>query len=234
MNRRETEQHRLFGPADARRALVLEVRRPAGWDALATVWQDVQDNWGWPAPAIAVNGRDGFQLWFGLAQAVSADEARACVQLLVTRHLTGLPGHCVGAWSACETGAVPALPPALIQADQWSAFLTPGLAAVFADSPWLDIAPSDDGQADLLAALRPITPAEWARARDAWQRNGPGNANTPPAAPTSAHADGAPANPSPRQFLLQVMHDDAAPLALRVEAAKALLLAPGGASEAGG
>ena len=234
MNRRETEQHRLYGPADARRALVLEVRRPAGWDALAAAWQAVQDDWGWPAPAIAVNGRDGFQLWFALAQTVSADEARACVQLLVSRHLAGLPGHCVGAWSACETGAVPALPPALVQADQWSAFLTPGLAAVFADSPWLDIAPSDDGQADLLASLRPISPAEWVRARDAWQPAAPVNANTPTQALADAQADAAPAGPSPRQFLLQVMHDGAAPLALRVEAAKALLLAPGGLSEAGG
>jgi hypothetical protein len=55
--------------------------------------------------------------------------------------------------------------------------------------------------------------------------------SSPAAAPSAAPSDTAPGGPAvagfsddPRAFLLRVMNDASAPLALRVEAAKALLL----------
>ena len=49
------------------RGLVLELARPAEWPPMARLWQGVQADLGWPAPAIVVNGVDGYQLWFSLA-----------------------------------------------------------------------------------------------------------------------------------------------------------------------
>jgi len=93
--------------------------------------------------------------------------------------------------------------------------VAPDLAPVFAEEPWLDTPPGEEGQADLLARLQSIKSAAL-----------PG-----PAAAAAAGATPAPAtNSDPKRFLLEVMNDASVPLALRIEAAKALL--PG--HEAGG
>lgn len=234
LSRREAEQQRLYDHPTLTRALLLEVGRPGGWDALASVWQGVQDEWGWPAPAIAVNGRDGFQLWFSLAEPVAPEAAQAVLDALRARFLGALPARAVRQWPAEGTLLTPTLPPAPVQAGQWSAFVTAGLAPIFADAPWLDIPPADDGQADLLTALRPIDATAWrtavaavfpqahAGSQAASDTQPPGPALDAPA----AHAPSPAASLGPRQFLLQVMQDDRAPLALRVEAAKALLAHP--------
>ena len=52
------------------RALVIQLARPADWQPLAEVWMGVQTELGLPAPAIAVNGKDGMQLWFSVAAPV--------------------------------------------------------------------------------------------------------------------------------------------------------------------
>ena len=88
MNSLDTELRRLYLHGDVSndassltsadghvRALVLELARPADWRALSTVWHRVQADLGLPEPAIAVNGNDGFQLWFSLAEPVTAAEA---------------------------------------------------------------------------------------------------------------------------------------------------------------
>ena len=72
MTRLQTELERLYlaapaSLADAQgrvRALVLEAVLPASWDRLSAVWQGVQAELELPAPAIAVSGTDGVQLWF--------------------------------------------------------------------------------------------------------------------------------------------------------------------------
>jgi hypothetical protein len=99
--------------------------------------------------------------------------------------------------------------------ERWSAFVAPDLAPLFAETPWLDLPPGDDGQAQLLEALKPVPPAALAAAEAAL-------------APAAVAAPAAPAPGDPVAFLLRVMQDEAAPLALRVDAAKALLphLAP--------
>ena len=240
------------------RALVLELARPADWDTLAPAWQGVQLDLGLPAPAIAVSGVDGIQLWFSLAEAVSATQAQAFLAALRLRYLPDVAPHRVVLMPAPDTssptGAVlhtQPVPAPQAATGHWSVFVAPDLAPVFGDTPWLDSPPGDDGQANVLRGLRSITPAQWAAAvaqcLPAAGRPVAGRlyADTPnaatatatgtaaaaaAAAATAAAADApSPGQPAwavgadPRQFLLSVMNDPCAALALRIEAAKALL-----------
>lgn len=219
------------------RALVLELLRPVDTTALATLWQGAQADLGLPAPGVAVSGQDGLQLWWSLQQAVDLATARQLLQGLQARYLPDLPARRVALWPApADTPGAAPRHTALVPADQgssgrWSAFVAPDLAPVFADDPWLDGAPNPDGQAELLARLASISPAALA---DALQRLQPAPAGAAAAAPTAAAAI-APASATtgasttaypcddPAAFLRAVMNDVGAPLALRVDAAKALL-----------
>jgi hypothetical protein len=115
--------------------------------------------------------------------------------------------------------------------EAWSAFVAPDLAAVFADTPWLEMAPGIDGQADLLTRLSSIRPEAWARAWSALQpapvQDALGLHDAPPAAtPPAPVGPAGDIRHQAQQFLLSVMNDGDAPLAQRVEAAKALLADP--------
>lgn len=249
------------GPADLlaadgrTRALVLALGRPADWAPLARVWQGVQAELALPAPGIAVSGRDGFQLWFSLAVPVPAAAACAFLQGLQARWLGEVDARRVDRWPRPDdaptggprhAGLVPAR-----QADggRWSAFVAPDLAPVFADEPWLDLPPSPEGQAELLARLASIPAEDFSRAlarlapADAAAGppkatpdtaaagpaatvagpHGPTAATTAPGRPVPARPGGDGLWQDPRDFLRAVMNDDAAPLAQRVEAARALL-----------
>lgn len=250
MSRLPREFQRLFhteaGAPGTVRALVLEVARPAQWPILSAVWQGVQAELDLPAPAIAVNGVDGLQLWFPLQQPVDAAAGHAFLDALRQRYLADLPRSRVRlltVGSASEAGAasdpqVEPLQVPAVQADtgNWSAFVAPDLAPIFDEAPWLDIPPGEDGQADLLARLRSITPVAF---EAAWQRLQP-QAEALAVAPLMSHTASlstpsqSPAQPgvhasakaAARQFLLHVMNDTSAPLAQRIEAAKALLQSP--------
>jgi hypothetical protein len=163
-----------------------------------------------PAPAIAVAGSDGYQLWFALAQPVPAGEATSFLSALRTRYLADLAPDRVR--MVAEAQASLRVPPYEIDAGRWSAFVAPDLAALFSEETWLDLPPGADAQADLLSRLQCASPAEWSSARE----------RVAPAATTTAAPD-APRRQDPRQFLLDVMNDRAVDLRLRIEAAKALL-----------
>lgn len=265
MTRLQAEFQRLYLPASADgpgagaapsdlvdaqgrvRALVLELARPADWAVLAKAWHGVQLDLGLPAPAIAVSGVDGIQLWFSLAAAVNVAQAQAFLAALVARYLPDVARHRLALMPAPDasspTGAVLHVRPVPAQqapTGHWSVFVAPDLAPVFADTPWLDSSPNDDGQANLLRGLRSITPNEWAAvgaAVEAAARVAAGAPSVPVAAPpgadkriTSAPAAApGPSQPASasgaeaRQFLLSVMNDHNVALALRIEAAKALL-----------
>jgi hypothetical protein len=230
MNRLQSELQRLYllPSADSpltsehgeARAMVLELARPADWDVLARVWRGVQVDLQLPAPAIAVSGSDGLQLWFSLQEPVRADRAAAFLARLRSRYLAGVaPARLRTMPSA--TG--PAWQAALVPAQQagtenWSAFVAPDLAPVFADTPWLDIPPGVEGQADLLAKLKSIKPAAFDAVMQPLQP--PESPATE--APPSTASDSTP-DIDPRRFLQQVLNDETAALALRIEAAKALL-----------
>lgn len=223
MNRLITELQRLYAApapdkeaADGRvRAMLLELARPADWTALGAVWHGVQADFALPAPAIAVNGRDGYQLWFSLAEPVPAAQALAFLEGLRRRYLGGIKAQRLRLEATTQD-----LPPCQMPSGLWSALLAPDLAPVFADEPWLDTEPGAGGQADLLCRLQPIKPADFRAALD---QLGPGTPS-PTVDTASAAAPSADAGQDePRRFLLGVMNDASAPLHLRIEAAKALL-----------
>jgi hypothetical protein len=218
--------------------MVLELARPASWDGLAKAWRGVQADLDLPAPAIAVSGVDGFQLWFSLAQPVTAGQAMGFLEALRARYLADVAPEriamraCVDA-SGPASAQQPAPPPVERGPGRWSAFVSADLAALFADEPWLDIPPGPDAQADLLSHLASTRPEDFRRALE---RLGP--AATPASVRTSPEPDAAagrgidPAQTrpvatadrqDPRAFLLGVMNDGAVELQLRIEAAKALL-----------
>jgi hypothetical protein len=249
MNRLQLELERLYfgqedGPGDSgsaasrllaagalTRAMVLEVAAPAGWDALSRVWQGVQADLQLPAPAIAITGTDGYQLWFSLEQAIPGGRALSFLRLLQARYLGDVPRDRVRLYPSDASASarhVNPLPPALVAPGQWSAFLAPDLAALFADERWLDLAPSPQAQGELLARLQTTKASDLQRAME---RLGP--TQVPASGLPASHPDPITATQDageghgPRAFLLSVMNDPAVDLALRIEAAKALLSAPG-------
>ena len=218
--RLQAERTRLFRAEDDGRvrALVLSLARPADWAVLGRVWQGVQTDLGWPAPGIAVSGTDACQLWFSLAEPLPPAEAHALLEHLRTRFLADVPPHRVALLPSADGGqqapVMPALQPDHPEGAVWSAYIAPDLAPVFAETPWLDIRPGAEGQAELLSRLSSIRAAE---VRAAW----PGVAAGGAGAASEALAAGGCTDP--RQFLLAVMNDVQVEMALRIEAAKALL-----------
>lgn len=164
----------LVTPGGRVRALVLELGRPADWDALLAVWQGVQADLALPAPAIAVSGTDAYQLWFSVAQAVPVAQAAVFLEGLRQRHLADVAPHRIGMLPApvpaASTPPAPrSLPPELrVPAQQpnghWSAFVTADLARIFADEPWLDLPPNELAQADLLSRMVSIPMDDFERA----------------------------------------------------------------------
>ena len=162
-------------------------------------------------------------------------EAAELLAQLQGRYMAEVRADRVRAWPAADASAAPPVcPPFAAGPERWAAFVTSDLPAVFGDDPALDFAPGADAQADLLARLRPITATPLRRARAVLA---PPDRPSPPAVSPPVPADTArpalltAASPQvrhdePRQFLLAVMNDAETPLALRIEAAKALLMAP--------
>jgi hypothetical protein len=243
MNRLQQELQRLYGlqadaglglDLDARglvdaqgrvRAMVLELARPADWAALSAVWGGAQADLALPAPAIAVNGRDGYQLWFSLLEPVPVPRAAEFLDALRRRYLGDIMPARVAMLPALDAASTRSLVhvqlvPAL-QADSgfWSAFVATDLAPMFANEPWLDMPPNPDGQAQVLAPLKSIPPAEFELAL---QQLRPTTGLAAPGLVSNAPAQTA-ASLDPKRFLLDVMNNDSLDLALRIEAAKALL-----------
>lgn len=231
MNRLSSELQRLYAlPAThdegVTRAMVIEVARPADWAVLSAVWQGVQVDLALPAPAIVVNGRDGFGLWFSLVDPVPLNQAMAFLEALSARYLSGLAPERLALLPLTQGSRPMQALQAFMDAgalevteDQWSAFVAPDLAPVFNDTPWLDLPPSQAGQADLLSRLDSIKTADFHRAL----------VGLAPVAPPATPWQAGQALPEgrvyqdPRQFLLDVMNNEALDMAWRIEAAKALL-----------
>jgi hypothetical protein len=243
MNKLQSEVHRLYVPQAAAgqhtdpdeaslidasgrvRAMVLALAKPADWAVLSKVWQGVQTDLALPAPAIAVSGTDGYQLWFSLAESVPAAQAMVFLESLRVRYLGDIKTQRVGLMPAVDASsplqaAHAAMVPALqANGSHWSAFVAPDLAPVFADEPWLDIAPGTEGQADLLSRLESIQPADFQRALERLRPAPVPSASLPPSGP----AERVGACLDPKRFLLDLMNDETVALGLRIEAAKALL-----------
>ena len=237
--------------ADAQtRTLMLQMDGTGGWPALGGLWRAVQETLELPAPAIAVSGREGMQLWFSLAEPLALPLARAFLAGLRRRFLADVRSQRLQQWPPEQENIAPGPPPQVParcspspdsgenQADgeRWSAFVAADLAPMFDDEPWLELAPNPDGQAELLARLRSIPLADVRRCLALWESEA-ATAQPPAAMAASAAQPSAPVewasphnpahNPSsasdPRQFLQEVVTDPQVPLALRIEAARALL-----------
>ncbi len=225
----------LIDPAGRVRAMVMELTQPPDWEALSRVWHGVQVELELPAPAIAVSGIDGLQLWFSLAEPIAVAQAHAFLEGLRQRFLADIKFNRVRLMPDLDASALRQdLHAALVPAQQevsgnWSAFLAPDLVPVFADSPWLDIAPSEEGQAALLRSFEVMKqPAFEAAFAMLLLTMRPQTSIVPDPANADAHMTHdrsklASAGDDPKQFLLQVMGDDSVALALRIEAAKVLL-----------
>ena len=188
--------------------------RGSAWSDVAGIWQGVQALWGWPAPAIAVDGVGAYQLWFALAHPVPSEQARACAAQALQRWCPQLPLEGMGVYPG---DAPPALPGREAAPDQWSAFVAPDLAALFMDSPWLDGPPSPEAQADLLLRFEPTPAAAWEAAAVPMPPAVPGAVGEAvPAMAQNTYTD-------PRGFLIDVMNNPAVDWRSRIEAAKILL-----------
>lgn len=224
----------LLGSDGMVRAMILEIGAPAHWESISAVWRGVQHELELPAPAIAVSGLDGYQLWFSLAEAVPVSEGHAFLQALRKRFVPEIAPRRIrmlpaGDLPSRQSLLQEAMVPAQLQTGNWSAFVAPDLAPIFVDTPWLDIAPTDEGQAELLRGIRSINRVEWESAQAQLGLLPPavarGNPEPQDAAldPKNTNADATSACQDARQFLLTVMNDETVALALRIESAKALL-----------
>jgi len=251
MNRLQEELRRLYGatatdgddPAPAPslsaadsqvRAMAFQLVRPAAWHELSKLWRGVQAELDLPAPAIAVSGA-GYQLWFSLQQPVERSRAQGFLLRLQERFLPDVAPDRVSTWPGAQPASSQpagiALPPVQLGAERWSAFIAADLAPVFADEPWLDQPPGIEAQGELLSRLVPIDPEAFERALarlDGTQQP----VSTPPSSPAPAagsRGEGPAATAAqdaatePQAFLLEVMRNPDAGLALRVQAAIALL-----------
>ena len=237
MERAETDvpSSALMDPSDRVRAMVMELTRPPSWEALSRVWHGVQTELELPAPAIAVSGIDGLQLWFSLAEPIAVARAHAFLECLRQRFLAEIESTRVRLMPVPDASAIrqerhARLVPALQEhTGNWSAFLAPDLVPIFADTPWLDIAPNEEGQA---ALLRGIEVTKQAVFEAALEKLGPTMHPSQSIVEVAASVDeplthGRPeaacADGDPKRFLLHIMNDGNVALALRIEAAKALL-----------
>jgi hypothetical protein len=211
----------LVGPGGTVRAMVMELTQPAHWEALSRVWHGVQSELELPAPAIAVSGIDGLQLWFSLAQPIAAGQAHAFLESLRSHFLPEVASARVRLMPAADASTplhAPAVPARQELTGNWSAFVAPDLACVFAETPWLDVEPGEEGQASLLRGLQTTKQTSFEAAS---KRLGAHAAQS--GATAAASVPAAVDLADPKRFLIQVMNDAAVPLALRIEAAKALL-----------
>lgn len=252
-NRLQTELARLYGlgavdPTDSgiqsgasglsadqanTRCMVLGVAHSAVWDAVHVLWQHVQSELGLPRPAIAVDGADGFQLWFALAEGVSRSVALEFLHRLASSGLASLQSariQCLlpsTSVSGTEGECVQAVPRKHPVSGQWSAFIAPDLGRIFESEPWLVREPGADAQADVLSHLTVMPLTAFQSAMEALVKHSVPqdmkSSDPPMAAPTRGKAVW-PAD-DPHAFLLAVMNDPAVDLHARIKAAKALLSA---------
>ena len=214
----------LITPDAKVRAVILELARPADWGALLPLWQGVQADLELPAPAIAVSGVDGYQLWFSLLEPVPAAQACSFLQALQKRYLGTVAFNRLTLWPCGDSAAsrkmtvVGLVPSQQAGTGRWSAFVAADLASIFSEEPWLDLAPNPEAQATVLSRMESIQPSAF---ETAWTRLAPLATNTnrlefaPPS--TDKH------DLHPQRFLQDVLNDPSIDLQIRVEAAKALL-----------
>jgi hypothetical protein len=173
------------------RALAIPFVRAKGehdeqhWLRLCDMANGWQEDLGLPAPAVSIDGADGYRLWLSLAAPVPAEQARRFVEALCDRYCPEM---------SLPAGLVDApveLPPSLnARSGKWAAFIHPGMGTSFADDPGLDMAPPPAGQIAFLEGLESIAADAFRQALDKLAPAQPQPvAEAPAAAPVPLAAD---------------------------------------------
>jgi len=227
------------------RAMIVGFERASDWEQVAKLYQGVQEDLELTAPAVAVSGRAGYQLWFSLTECVPVAQVLAFLDALRLKYLADVPLSSLkfrpdaGEFSTTGQSLVNLVPAIHEVTGKWSAFIDPTMGAMFVDEPGLGTAPNMDRQADILSRLKSIKPKDFQRALDILH---PPIEAAPPCAERSAaeQMDGAGESApdvgrmrsklnvgnnysDPKSFLLAVMNDPSARASQRIKAAKALL-----------
>ncbi|WP_398305228.1 hypothetical protein [Zoogloea sp.] len=226
----------LVSPDERVWTMVIGVAPAAGWAPVATLCEGVVNALDLPVPAVSVAGGAGFRVWFSLADPVPLARAEAFLAGLRARFLAGLPAAQLSLLPSAGARSVPLAPGREAGNGRWTAFIDPAMGGMFADETWLDMAPSPERQAELLAGFKSIGAADFLRVLSVLE---PGGAMVPaPGGPVTGLVMEAPARPGatpsaglavgsgfvdPKSFLLAVMNDPGANAELRIDAAKALL-----------
>lgn len=229
----------LVGADGLARAMVIKFNRPGDWERVANLYQAVQEELDLPAPAVSVSGRQGYRLWFSLAEPLPVAQVRRFLKALSAHYLADIPVADIeflpGTDMPASTGQglVQLVPAPNALTGKWSAFIDPSLGSMFIDEPGLEMAPALDKQAGILAGLESIKPVDFQRALEHLQRHdSEQSASTqdkaPGQAPTASDCERPCLNvgkhySDPKSFLLAVMNDASASPRHRIEAAKALL-----------
>jgi hypothetical protein len=164
------------------RAVVLAFPKLPGsseghWAQLCQAANALQVELGLPAPAVSISGVDGYGLWVSLAHSVPASQLDEFAALL---RQTYTP-------DAAPAPAPPDLPPcARAGTEKWAAFIHSDLGASFADEPWLELAPPENGQVALLEQLESASPEKFRAALDLLRAKN----STMPAAPAAGPSHG--------------------------------------------
>lgn len=215
------------------RALVLGFARAADWDSVARVYRALQEDLKLPAPAVAVSGSAGYQLWFSLCEPLPAERAAVFLSALRHAYVPELGPAYLESWPAGEAKVL-TLPPARhASSGKWSAFIDPDLGSLFSEEPGLGMAPAPERQADLLAGLQSIKAGDLERALALLTQGSTADlAGGTELAVVPTDEALAPGQPrlkpggyfaDPKSFLLALMNDSSASTAHRLEAARALL-----------
>lgn len=179
---RETIATPLASADGHTRAIVIDFPRAAEdetrhWSRLCEVANTLQEQLGFPAPAVSITGADAFRLWLSLRDPVPLALVRRFLSQLRAQYCPELPLH---------AAVTVELPPCLHRATgKWAAFIHPGMGASFAGEAGLEVAPPAAAQLAFLEGLESISAAQFETALVATRQAA---ATTP--APVTALADG--------------------------------------------
>lgn len=215
------------------RCLVVSVDNGGNWEHVAALYQGVQEDLDLPAPTISVSSEAGYQIWFSLSEPVPLQLARDFMAGLCRKYLAEIKADKLKLRPGTEgeLGFVPVVPARLENTERWSAYIDPSMGSMFVEETWLEMPPSLDKQAGMLARQESIKAQDFQRAlaeiKVTESEHGSLAANADPF-PSRQSGKEAALNvgsgfADPKSFLLAVMNDPSASTDQRIAAAVALL-----------
>ena len=171
LNGEQTTAINLVSDNGLVRAMIVDFHRmgdaPAlqHWDRLCGVANALQDQLGLPAPAVSVNGSNGYALWLSLETPVPLNQAQHFLHLLRKTYFPDIPNEEIGLRPDTLTSTTAELPPCLhAGSGTWAAFINPGMGASFADETGLEMMPPYAAQAAFLDGLQGISDKQFSQA----------------------------------------------------------------------